>query len=176
MKKLTILSLALLAVFALTGIASAFGESNAPNANLNARVSRGFTPERNAVKNVTGMVRTEIRNTANRISEKAAAISNTVNRIEDTVTSVSEQHLMERTANEIQDNARNEYNSFNKNFNEVVQDQTVNLKNRFNNKITDISRRVKERVIVPIGNSVGNTVQNSGGSVSTTINAIFRRY
>lgn len=181
MKKLSILSLALIAVFAFTGIALAFGETNAPNANSNSHVSRGLTPERNAINTVSNMVKTDIRNAKNYIGEKTAAVERAVERVQNTSDSVnnyvnSEQNPVERTASELSDNARHEYNSFRENFNGVIKDKVTTLKQDFKTSMGNISKRVNERVINPIGNSVGNTVQNAGGSVSTTINSIFRRY
>lgn len=180
MKKLSILSLALLSLLALTGIASAFGESNAPNANLNARVSRGFTPEREAVRSVTGIIKNDVQRAKNYIGDRVDMVERVVDRVQNTVeaatTPVDGQNPIERTVSTVRDNANQEYDSFRENFNEVVKDKVVTLKQGFNNKMSDVSRRVNERVINPIGNTVGNTIQNSGGSVSTKINAIFRRY
>ncbi len=180
MKKISILSLALLAVFAFTAIAFAFGETNAPNANSNAHVSRGFTPERNAVNNVTNMVRNDIRNAKNYIGEKTAAVERAVDYVQETATNVTtrvnDQNAIERTASEISGNARHEYDSFRENFDGVIEDKVVTLKQNFKTSISNVSKRINERVINPIGNTVGNTVQNSGGAISTTVNSIFRRY
>jgi len=180
MKKISIFSLALLAVFAFTAAAFAFGETNAPNANSNAHVSRGFAPERNAVNHVTGMIRTDINKAKNYIGEKTAAVERAVEHIQNTAdnvtTQVNGQNAIERTASEISGNARHEYDSFRENFDGVIEDKVVKLKQNFKTSISNVSRRVNERVINPIGNTVNNTVQNSGGAVSTTINSIFRRY